>query len=50
MAVQNAFNHIIISDVDGKIIYANNAVERITGYSTKEIIGKTPRLWGGLMG
>lgn len=48
-AVENAFNHIIITDTDGKIIYANPAVERLTGYNAAETFGKTPRLWGGQM-
>ncbi len=45
-AVDNAFDHMIITDVDGTIIYANKAVEKITGYSLKEIIGAKPSLWG----
>lgn len=49
LAVQSAFNHIIITDPDGVVLYANSAVERITGYSEREVLGKTPRLWGGLM-
>ncbi len=49
MAVQNAYNHIIITDTDGLILYANQATQRITGYSQTEIIGNNPRLWGGLM-
>jgi len=49
IAVDSAFNHIIITDLDGKILYANRAVTRITGYSQEEVIGSTPRLWGGLM-
>lgn len=48
-AVDSAFNHIILTDVDGKIIYANDATTRITGYSKDEIIGQTPKLWGGIM-
>lgn len=48
-AVQNAFNHIVITDTEGVILYANQATQRITGYSQQEIIGKTPRLWGGIM-
>lgn len=46
-AVESAFNHIVITDPDGKIVFANKAVERITGYSQKEIMSQTPRLWGG---
>ena len=48
-AVQNAYNHIIITDIEGVILYANQATQRITGYSQQEMIGKTPRLWGGQM-
>lgn len=48
-AVQGAFNHIVITDIDGTIVYANSAVERITGYSPEEVVGQTPRIWGGLM-
>jgi PAS domain S-box-containing protein len=48
-AIENAFDHIIITDSDGIIVYANKAVEHTTGYSQQEVIGKTPRLWGGLM-
>ncbi len=48
-AVASAGEHIIITDFDGKIIYANKAAEEITGYSMKEMLGQTPRLWGGLM-
>lgn len=41
--------HIVITDEDGKIILANKVVEEITGFTKEEIIGKTPRLWGGQM-
>ncbi len=33
-----------ITDKDGKIIFANSAFEKNTGYSSKEIEGKTPSL------
>lgn len=49
LAVTSAFNHVIITDTDGMILFANTAVERITGYSMDEIIGSTPRLWGAQM-
>lgn len=48
-AVQNAFNHIIITNSDGVILYANQATQRITGHAQQDIIGKTPKLWGGQM-
>lgn len=49
MAAQSAFNHIIITDENGIIIFANTAVTRITGYTPNEIIGKSPKLWGQQM-
>ena len=49
LAVENSFDHFIITDVDGKIVYANKAAENMTGYSLSEMKGKTPKHWGGLM-
>lgn len=49
LAVENAYEHMIITDPDGVIVFANKAAERITGYKRGEIIGKTPALWGGQM-
>lgn len=48
-ALDCASNHIIITDLKGIIQYANTAASHVTGYSTQEIIGSTPKLWGGLM-
>lgn len=49
MAVDGVSDHVIITDSDGTIIYANKGAERITGYSVKEMLGKRPSLWGGQM-
>lgn len=49
LAVEHATNHIIITDVDGVILFANSGVERNTGYAPVDVIGKTPKLWGGQM-
>jgi PAS domain S-box-containing protein len=49
LAVDNVSDHIIISDPDGKVIYANKAASKITGYSSEEIIGNRPSLWGKQM-
>ncbi|MDD5099031.1 MAG: PAS domain-containing sensor histidine kinase [Candidatus Colwellbacteria bacterium] len=49
LSVENASDHIIITDPDGKIIFANKAASDITGYSIKEMIGETPALWGKQM-
>ena len=48
-AVAHAFNHIVITDIDGFIVYANQAAERMTGYTFEEMKGNTPRLWGRQM-
>jgi PAS domain S-box-containing protein len=42
-------DQIVIVDINGVILYANNALSNITGYSLKEIIGEKPSLWGGQM-
>lgn len=52
LAVENASDHIVITDEDGVCLFANDVVEKITGFSKKEIIGKkvgTKENWGGLM-
>jgi len=49
LAVENATDHIIITDPDAKIIYANRATQKLTGFSKEEILGQNPRLWGKQM-
>lgn len=49
LALDSTFSHVVITDPDGRVIYANRAVESTTGYASAEIMGKTPRVWGGLM-
>ncbi len=43
-------DHVVITDPRGTIVYANKAIEKATGFSAKEIIGKNPGdLWGSNM-
>lgn len=45
-AIESSVNAILITDhrgKDGPIIYVNPAFERITGYSTAEVLGRNPR-------
>lgn len=43
-------DHVVITDPDGTVLYANQAVEEHTGFLISEIIGKNPGdLWGGQM-
>lgn len=50
LAVDNASDHIIITNPDGVIIYANKMAEKITGYSLAEIVGsKAGKLWSSPM-
>lgn len=45
-AVENATDQIVITDPDGTVIYANRAMEKTTGYSIKEALGKkAAALW-----
>lgn len=49
-AVDNASDHIVITDPEAKVIYANAACLKTTGYSAEEVIGqKAGKLWGNLM-
>jgi len=41
--------HIVITDTEGVITYANKGVEKITGYTSEEALGKKSNLWGGMM-
>ncbi|TXH00540.1 MAG: PAS domain S-box protein [Candidatus Moraniibacteriota bacterium] len=49
LAAEKSFDHIVITDIDGKVLYANHAAEILTGYSKEEMIGNTPALWGKQM-
>ncbi|MEK7083174.1 MAG: PAS domain S-box protein, partial [Patescibacteria group bacterium] len=43
-------DHIVITDPNANILYANKAAEQNTGYPVEEMIGKNPGdLWGGQM-
>ncbi|MEI8288857.1 MAG: PAS domain S-box protein [Verrucomicrobiota bacterium] len=46
-AVEQSAETIVITDTDGKILYANPAFERSTGYTRVEVIGQNPRLFKG---
>lgn len=46
----NVNDHVIITDPNANIIYANKAAQRDTGFSRDEMLGKNPAdLWGGQM-
>lgn len=52
MATDAVPDHVVITDKDGMIIYANEAATLTTGYNLEEMLGKkagSPELWGGLM-
>lgn len=52
LAVDNTYDHVIITDPEGVIMYANKSAERITGFTTTEMVGKkagSKELWGGQM-
>ncbi|MFA6467657.1 MAG: PAS domain S-box protein [Bacteroidota bacterium] len=43
-ALESAANGIVITGLDGTIVWANNAIANITGYSRTEVIGGKPSL------
>ena len=49
LAADNSFNHTVITDPDGHVLYANEAAEKLTGFAIGEMLGKTPALWGKQM-
>ncbi|MDP2630899.1 MAG: PAS domain S-box protein, partial [Candidatus Uhrbacteria bacterium] len=50
LLLEETTNHITFTDIDGRILFANTAAQRSTGYTLDEMRENTPRLWGGLMG
>ena len=50
VVMENSFDSILITDATtkGKIIYANKAFKKLTGYDSSEVIGKTPRILQGV--
>ena len=49
VVANNSFDSVVVTDTSkaGKIIYANTAFTKLTGYKVDEIIGKTPRILQG---
>lgn len=43
-AVENSDNIIVLTDKEKKIVFANEAFSKITGYSVKDAIGKNPNI------
>jgi len=40
LALENASDQVVITDIEGIVIYSNRAVETITGYKPEEAMGK----------
>ncbi len=50
LAVDSANDQIILTDAEGTILYANKALEKLSGYSVEEVLGtKAGTKWGGQM-
>ena len=49
LAVEGTSDHVVITDMEGVILYANKAAEKTTGYLREEIVGNKPSLWGKQM-
>ncbi|MCS7164272.1 MAG: EAL domain-containing protein [Thermodesulfovibrio sp.] len=44
-ALKNSDTWVLVTDEKGDILYINEAVERISGYTKEELIGKNPRIF-----
>ena len=42
--LDHSLDGVLVTDINQKIIHVNSAFERITGFLSNEVIGKTPRL------
>jgi PAS domain S-box-containing protein len=47
---ENSFDSILVTDasLEGKVIYANQAFETLTGHDPVEVLGQTPRILQGV--
>ena len=43
---ENTVNPLQITDIDGKMVYANPAFMQVSGYNKEELIGKNPSVFG----
>ena len=43
-AVEQAGETIMITELDGKVLYVNPAFEKTTGYPVEEVLGRTPEI------
>src|SRR5258708_1711612 len=44
-ALESARDGIMITDLQGKLLHVNKALEELTGYTREELLGQTPRLF-----
>ncbi len=45
LVAEKTFNSVIITDVNKRIIWANEALTKLSGYTLDEMVGKTPKLF-----
>lgn len=47
--IHSSASHTIVTDINGTILFANRVAEETTEFTLQEMLGNTPRLWGGMM-
>jgi diguanylate cyclase (GGDEF)-like protein/PAS domain S-box-containing protein len=44
-AIEKSYQWVLITDENGKILYVNDVVEKLSGYKKEELIGNTPQMF-----
>ena len=44
-AIEKSYQWVVITDKDGNILFANDIVSEISGYSQEELLGENPRIF-----
>jgi PAS domain S-box-containing protein len=50
MAIEQTADTVVITDLDGRVVYVNPAIERALGYERAEVVGRPPEVTDAIFG